>query len=194
MRILKPIIYFILLATVLIGCTNDNNSSKTRTEKNGYDVIAHFEFSSGEVVDFKANSLIPMPEPFINEKNNGERIITAFYETIIDKLVYRLEIKTVIKEEPGSYDMYVDDENYLETPGFYIELTIRDEAQTGSTNDLYRTQYINAESGNLKITSITNKRLKGTFSADIPYMPLEEGKNLKITDGKIDIAIEKIDE
>lgn len=195
-NISKTITYFISLSLViLLAACGKSDKSSNDEDNEGYDVVAHLEFSSGEVMDFKANSVVNMAEPFINEKNNGERIVTAAYQKVVDDLIYRLSIKTVVKEEPGNYTMYLDASNQLEDLGFYIEFTVQSKAGSGGTvNDLYRTQYISGESGNLNITSVTNDRLKATFNADIKYMPLSKAKHLKITDGKLDIALQWIDQ
>lgn len=199
MKNLKKTTFVILLTflTVLAGCSSDDDNSSGSDDNNssqGNDVEAHIEFSSGEVMEFKANSVVPMDEPFIYDEQTGHRIMTSGYQIIENDIIYRLSIKAVLKDEPGTYDMYEDSNDHLEALGFYMEFTKTSVDGTGSIYELYRTQYIEDESGQMEITSVTEDRLKGTFSAVLPYMPLEDGKNLEIINGKIDIAILRMDD
>lgn len=175
----------------LFSCSSDDNSSNIEdgVDTEGYDVVADLEFGSGEVMEFKANSVVLFEEPFIYDESTGYYILTSSYQIIEDNLIYRLSIKALLKDEPGTYTMYDDVNDSLETLGFYIEFVVNSVDGTGTTYDLYRTQYIDGEYGHLEITSLTDDHLKGTFSALIQYMPLDNGGDLKITNGKIDIAI-----
>lgn len=181
---------------VLYSCSSDddNNPNNNDNDSQAYDVTANLEFSSGEQMDFKANSVLPFADLFIYDENTGHRILTSGYQTTQDGLIYRLDIKGIFKDEPGTYTMYENNDNYLEALGFYLQFTVESEDGAITTDDLYRTKYISAESGNFEITSVSGNRLKGNFSAVLPYVPLEDGNNLKITNGKIDIAISRLSE
>lgn len=181
---------------VLYSCSSDddNNPNNNDNDSQAYDVTANLEFSSGEQMDFKANSVLPFADLFIYDENTGHRILTSGYQTTQDGLIYRLDIKGIFKDEPGTYTMYENNDNYLEALGFYLQFTVESEDGAITTDDLYRTKYISAESGNFEITSVSGNRLKGNFSAVLPYVPLEDGNNLKITNGKIDIAISRVSE
>ena len=202
MKTSKQLIYLLLIlgVSIFVNCSSDDDTSPNNNDNNNdndsqaYDVTANLEFSSGEQMDFKANSVLPFADLFIYDENTGHRILTSGYQTTQDGLIYRLDIKGIFKDEPGTYTMYENNDNYLEALGFYLQFTVESEDGAITTDDLYRTKYISAESGNFEITSVSGNRLKGNFSAVLPYVPLEDGNNLKITNGKIDIAISRVSE
>lgn len=175
---------------ILTACgKKDKSNSEEKNGSEGYDVTAVLKFSSGETLDFKAHSVTPsIADPFIDE--DGDRLLTSGYIMRDGDLLYRLNIKTKVKDEPGTYDSYKKEEDYLEAYGVYFEFTIT--SQDGSRDELYRLQYTEAESGNFSIKELSKDRLSGTFEAVLPFMPLEPGKTLTLTKGKIDITIQRV--
>ena len=181
-----------VLATVLLlhlTCSSESEKPDD-TSPDGYDVTATLEFSSGKTMALKAHSVTPSyGSPFVEEEGKDILVWTPAYQMVEEGLQYRLSIKAAVKNRPGSYTLYTDEDDYLEVAGWSVELTVK--SKDGSTDELYRSQYQEDESGVLDITSLTADRLKGTFSADVPKMP-QDGEWLKIKDGKINVKIQRI--
>lgn len=186
---------FLLLSLILFSCNKDDENKSIYDNSDSianYDVFARFKFSSGEELDFKGSSILDFPTPFLKVDNLGNNIITTAFEMTKENLVYRLDIKALINDEPQNYQMYKSTEENLESQGFYIELTVKNKTEVDSEVDLYRTKYTYGESGDLTVSSLTNNRLKASFNAEIPFVPLQDDKSLSIRNGEIDMDIMRV--
>lgn len=187
LRIGKPL-YCIFLLALILSCGRESKNPEDGTDK-GYDITADLEFSSGKVLAFKGRSVTPsIDEPFVTNNAGQTWIWTPGYQMEKEGIKYRMNLKALVKDEKANYALYTKPEDYLEVPGWYIELLVMD--KSGNTQ-LYQCRYEGKESGELAITALSTDRLEASFSADIPRSP-DEGDHVTIKNGKVKTKIQRI--
>lgn len=166
----------------------DNPSSGS-----GGEITATFQFSEGESVDFaftsQADDII---KPYLNGPNqNNHYKLYLRGEREIDGKIYTINLYVTMPEDGvGNYPFGRAWQWYDE--GFVTEIHV---GVTEKGNPLSLKQYTsmdidNSSSNGTSISSLTDNRVKGTFSGVLAY---SDSDTMTITNGKFDLAISRGD-